>query len=138
MFNYRCYSQRCFDLLLFVHQIIQEKMVTQNRNIFPHCSTILVLYQVVLYQQCYIRFVHQIIQENMLTQNRNIFPYCNSNQCRVLYNSTYRSIFHETCQKKTKSDCIQHFPIDLEPNGHSHLVPNQLKNVIHNLIPPVD
>ena len=37
----------------------------------------------------------------------------------------HREIFSESYKIKPKSDCINHFSIDLEPNRRIHLVPNQ-------------
>ena len=43
--------------------------------------------------------------------------------------------FSESYYIKPKSDCIYHFPIDLEPNGPCLLaVPNESENGIYNLI----
>ena len=45
---------------------------------------------------------------------------------RVTNVAAHREIFSKSCQTKPKSDCIYHFPIDLETKGH-RLVPNQSK-----------
>ena len=47
---------------------------------------------------------------------------------------THGEIFSKSCQIKPKSDCIYHFPIDLEPNGRPFAVPNQSGNGKYNRI----
>ena len=45
-----------------------------------------------------------------------------------------QNLFSQSHQINPKSDCIYHIPIDLDPNGRIHLVPNQLENGENNLI----
>ena len=46
----------------------------------------------------------------------------------------HREIFSKSCWINPKSDCIYHFPIDLEPNRRPFGFPNQSENVKYNLI----
>ena len=46
----------------------------------------------------------------------------------------HREIFSKSYQIKPESDCIHHFPIDLEPNERPLAVLNQSKNGKYNLI----
>ena len=50
------------------------------------------------------------------------------------YLYAHREIFSKSYQIKPKSDCIYHFPIDLEPNGCPFAVSNQSENGKYNLI----
>ena len=48
---------------------------------------------------------------------------------------THREISSKSYSINPNSDCIYHFPIDLEPNGQCPFaVPNQLENGKYNLI----
>ena len=52
----------------------------------------------------------------------------------VRLSSTHRENFLKSYKIKPKSDCIYHFPIDLEANGHIRLVPSQSVHGKYNLI----
>ena len=48
--------------------------------------------------------------------------------------TAHREIFSKSYKLNPKSDCIYHFAIDLESNGHVCLVPNQSENGKFNMI----
>ena len=51
-----------------------------------------------------------------------------------IFSTTHREIFSNSYYINPKSDCIHHFPIELELNGRQFAVPNQSENDKYNQI----